>query len=175
MRKKLIIIIVFCSLNTFSQTKKEIDNGIFITFPVTPEYKANQKATSYIGKTENCFFITMILRNQIPNYVQYVKAKKNWTKEETKKVESSFLNNAVKGKLDYTGNKGLVKDIKVGEFNGRMIEYSAVNPATGERGKRYSVLLLVRDKMISIECWLLKDNSTALDEKEKFINSIKTE
>ena len=119
--------------------------------------------------------MTIVQRNIIPNYAQYVQAKKKWSNAEIKKVENSFLDNAVKGKLDYTGNKGTISEISIGSFNGRKIEYNAINPATGERGKRFSISLLVRDRLVSFECWYLKETESAKSEKEKFLNSIKCE
>jgi hypothetical protein len=172
--KLTIILMTLSTMIVLGQTTKEIDNGLFVTFPTTPEYQANTQATSYVAKSTNCFFMTMVLRNQIPNYDQYVLAKKKWTQSEIKKVEDSFLDNAVKGKLDYTGNKGTITEIKIGGFSGRKIEYSAVNPANGERGKRFTIMLLVRDKFVNFECWYLKDNTTATSEKNDFLNSIKT-
>lgn len=167
-------ILAIISFSLYSQTQKEVENGIYVTFPTTVEYKATTQATSYVGKTENCFFMSIILRNQIPNYPQYIQAKKKWTSAEIKKVEDSFLDNAVKGKLAYTGNKGTVSEIKIGEFSGRKIEFSAVNPTTGERGKRFSIILLVRDRFVSFECWYLKETADAKNEKDKFLNSIKS-
>lgn len=171
--KNLIIIISFLfSLSTFGQSKKEIENGIFITFPVTPDYNASTQITTYVAKTDNCLFMTIVQRNIIPNYAQYVQAKMKWSKTEIKKVEDSFLDNVVKGKLDYTGNTGIVSEIKTGEFSGRKVEYSAVNPETGERGKRYTIMQFVRDKLVNFECWFLKDNETSKTEKDQFFNSI---
>ena len=66
------------------------------------------------------------------------------------------------------------KQIKIGEFSGRKIEYSAVNSATGERGKRFTIMFLVRDRVVSFECWYLKENENAKKEKDKFLNSIKS-
>lgn len=175
MKNFILILFFFFSLTAFAQSIKEIENGIFVTFPTTVEYQASTQATTYVGKTDNCLFMTMVLRNQIPNYPKYVQAKKKWTSTEIKKVEDSFLDNAVKGKLDYTGNKGTVSEIKIGEFSGRRIEYSAVNPASGERGKRFTIMLLVRDKLVSFECWYLKETENAKIEKDKFLNSIKSE
>ncbi len=156
----------------FGQTKKEVENGLFVTFPIYPEYKTNTQGTSYVGKTKNCFFMTLVLR-VIPNYHQYVIAKKKWTQSEIKEVEDSFLDNAVKGKVDYTGNKYTrSSEIKISEYRGRKVEYSAVNPANGVRGKRFFVMLLVRDKLVNFECWYLIDNETSKSEKDKFLNSI---
>lgn len=174
MKKILAILLTTISLSVYSQTQKEVENGIFVTFPTTVEYQASTQGTTYVGKTDNCLFMSMVLRNQIPNYPQYVQAKKKWTTAEIKKVEDSFLDNAVKGKLDYTGNKGTVSEIKIGEFRGRKIEYSAVNPATGERGKRFTIMLLVRDRLVSFDCWYLKETGNAKTEKDKFLNSIES-
>lgn len=174
MKHFLSVLLAIISFSVYSQTQKEVENGIFVTFPNTPEYKATTQATTYIVKTENCLFMTIVQRNIIPNYAQYVQAKKKWTTAEIKKVEDAFLDNSVKGKLDYTGNKGTVSEIKIGEFSGRKIEYSAVNPATGERGKRFTIMFLVRDRVVSFECWYLKENENAKKEKDKFLNSIKS-
>lgn len=175
MKQIFTIFFALICLSTFSQTQKEVENGIFVTFPTTVEYQANTQITTYTGKTENCLFMSMVLRNQIPNYAQYVKAKKKWTNTEIITVEDSFLDNAVKGKLDYTGNKGVVKKIKIGKFSGREVEYSAINPATGERGKRFTIILLIRDRFVNFECWYLKNNEISKIEKDNFLNSIKTE
>lgn len=172
----LITFTLLCSiLQTNAQTKKEIDNGLFVTFPSEPDYKTTNSASTFVTKTENCIFMVLIQRNAIPNYSEYVKAKQKWSASEIAKVENSFLDNAVKGKLDYTGNSGNVRSIKIGKFSGRDISYSAINPATGERGMRYTKLFLVRDKAISFEVWYLNDTKTAKLERESFLNSIKTQ
>ncbi|WP_110999202.1 hypothetical protein [Taibaiella soli] len=119
--------------------------------------------------------MVLIQRNAIPNYPEYVKAKQKWTASEIEKVESSFLDNIAKGKLEYTGNQGVVTPIKIGGYRGRNIEYSAINPATGERGKRFTKVFLVRDKAINFDVWFLNDSQTAIREKDKFLNSIQVQ
>lgn len=171
--KVLFLIFSFSQLN--AQTKKEIDNGIFVTFPVDPSYTTTTTVSNFVAKTASCLVMVIILRNVIPNYAEYVKARQNWTDAEIDKVESAFLDNAVKGKLNYTGNKGTVSIIKLGKYNGRKIEYSAINPATGERGKRYTKLFFVRNAAISFDVVFLKDNQTAIREKDKFLNSIQAQ
>ena len=167
---------LLCStLQTNAQSKKEIDNGLFVTFPSEPEYKTTNSASTFVTKTENCLFMVLIQRNVIPKYAEYVKAKQKWSASEIAKVENSFLDNAVKGKLDYTGNSGKVNSIKVGKFSGREISYSAINPASGERGMRYTKLFLVRDKLISFEVWYLNDTENAKQERDNFLNSIRTQ
>jgi len=168
----LTLILSFSLSFLNAQTQKEVDDNIFVTFPVSPEYKLTTEASTYISKTANCMFMVIIQRNAIPNYVQYVNAKQNWTAAEIEKVESSFLDNAVKGRLQYSENQGTSKPIKVGKYSGREIYYSAINPATGERGNRFSHIFLVRDKAISFEVWLLNNSLTANQEKDKFLNSI---
>ncbi|CAI9429380.1 DUF1795 domain-containing protein [Candidatus Ornithobacterium hominis] len=175
MKYLISIIFLFGIFQTNAQTKKEIDNGLYVNFPSEPEYKTTNSASTYVTKSENCIFMVLIQRNAIPNYAEYVKAKQKWSASEIAKVENSFLDNAVKGKLDYTGNSGKVNSIKVGKFSGREISYSAINPASGERGMRHTKLFLVRDKAISFEVWYLNDTETAEQERDYFLNSIRTQ
>lgn len=172
MKKVLLTMFLFCSLFALGQSKKEIDDGIFVTFPTIPEYEANTKTTTYIAKTDNCLYMTIVQLNVIPNYPQYVQAKKKFTAAEIKKIEDSFLDNVVQGKLGYTDSKGSISEIKMGQFSGRKVEYSALNIATGERGKRFAVLLMVRNQLINFECFYLLDNEVSKIEKDKFLNSI---
>jgi len=176
MKRILILLaVLFLVTSTYGQEiRKEVENGIFVTFPNVTEYKVTTEASAYSSKTENCFYMVLIQRNAIPNYSEFTKAEKNWTEAQKKQVRDKLLDSAVKGHLDYVGKTGKVTEIKKGNFYGRKVEYSAVNPATGVKGKRYLVMLSVRDKMISFECMLLKDNNNAILEKDKFINSIST-
>lgn len=174
-QKFSISIILLFTFQLNAQTIKEVDNGIFVTFPITPEYKLTPAASTYVCKTENCLFIVIIQRNVVPNYVEYMVAKKKFTEAEIQKIEDGFLDNTVKGKLEYTGNKGTISSIKIGKYNGRKIEYSAINPATGERGKRYTKLFLVRDRAISFDVMVLNDNQAAYKEVNQFLNSIQSD
>lgn len=169
----LLILNLFFSIAFLNaQIEKEVDDGVFVTFPSTPDYKVKTEASTYVTKTENCIFMVIIQRNAIPNYLQYIKAKQKWTAAEVEKVESSFLDNAVKGRLDYSESQGTTKAIKVGKYSGRTIYYSAINPTTGEKGKRYSHIFLVRDKAVTFEVWLLNNTQAAAQEKDKFLNSV---
>jgi hypothetical protein len=172
---KQILTFLFLSFSHifFSQIQKEVDNGIFVTFPSTPVYSTTQNISTFSAKTTNSFFMVIIQRNAVPDYANYHKAEKTWTESERKKVADAGLDSFVKEKLAYTGNTGNVSEVKYGKFYGRKLSYSAVNPATGERGDRYSIVLLVRDKVISFECWYLLNNNSAKTEKDQFFDSIK--
>ena len=174
MKKYLLILFSLSTFFCFSQIQKEVENGIFVSFPNSPTYKTVQNSSTFSSKTESSLMMVLIQRNIIPDYPNYLLAQKKWTENERKKVADSFLDNAVKGKLDYTGNTGNVSEIKIGNFYGRKLSYSAINPTNGERGERYSIILLVRDKLINFECWQLNANSKFTTEKNNFLNSIKT-
>ena len=173
MKKYLLILFSLSTFFCFSQIQKEVENGIFVSFPNSPTYKTVQNSSTFSSKTESSLMMVLIQRNIIPDYPNYVLAQKKWTENERKKIANSFLDNAVKGKLDYTGNTGNVSEIKIGNFYGRKLSYSAINPTNGERGERYSIILLVRDKLINFECWQLNANSKFTTEKNNFLNSIK--
>ena len=40
----LLIITLFTSLSLFSQVRKEVENGIWVTFPKNPQYSMEQGA-----------------------------------------------------------------------------------------------------------------------------------
>ena len=174
MKKYLLILFSLSTFFCFSQIQKEVENGIFVSFPNSPTYKTVQNSSTFSSKTESSLMMVLIQRNIIPDYPNYLLALKKWTENERKKIANSFLDNAVKGKLDYTGNTGNVSEIKLGNFFGRKLSYSAINPTNGERSERYSIILLVRDKLLNFECWELNKNSNFVNEKNNFLNSIKT-
>ena len=121
MKKYLLILFSLSTFFCFSQIQKEVENGIFVSFPNSPTYKTVQNASTFSSKTENSLLMVLIQRNVIPDYPNYVLAQKKWTATERKKVADSFLDNAVKGKLDYTGNTGNVSEIKIGNLYGRKL------------------------------------------------------
>lgn len=128
MKKYFIFIFCLSTFFCFSQVQKEVENGIFVNFPNSPTYKTVQNSSSFSTKTENSLLMVIVQRNFIPNYPQYLIAQKKWSESERKKTINSFLDNAVKGKLDYTGNLGDVSEIKIGKYYGRKLSYSAINP-----------------------------------------------
>lgn len=54
---KLITIIfsILLSTSLSSQVKKEVDNGVWVTFPNTPIYQMEQGARQYITQTDLLF------------------------------------------------------------------------------------------------------------------------
>lgn len=180
--KKLYLVLFFLCFSTFylaaqssSWVNKEIGNGISVSFPDNPIYQTTQSNSLYTATNSNCLFMALINRNVIPqNYEKFVQAESKWTEEERKKVAYSFLDNYVKGKTSGSGSNAITSNVKMGQFYGKKVEYSAVNPATGEVGKRFSIVLalLKYNKIISFECWYLNNSTRANDEKTKFFNSI---
>ena len=169
----IFLFFLLLTLNTYSQHTIEVENNVFVEFPIEPEYKATIESSSYVAGTENCIFMVIIQKDQIPNYKEFATARRNWTEAEYKSVVDVFLDNAVEGKLAYTGNTGDVTELKKGEFYGRLIVYSAINPLTGVRGKRYTVMMLVRDRVVNFECWYLhNEDKASISEKNSFLNSI---
>ena len=71
-----------------------------------------------------------------------------------------------------SGNEAQVQPIKKGNFYGRKMSYSAINPATGEVGKRNVVVLAVRGQIVAFMCMQLNDSQVAHSEVNTFLNSI---
>jgi hypothetical protein len=175
--KQILIALIFSTLNISiysQQVKKEVENGIYVDFPNNPKYSVTQEAGTYTARTENALYTVVIQYNMIPNYHQFVLEEQSWTEKEKKQVRDVLLDNVIKGVLAYTGATGNPIEIKIGSYYGRKISYSTINPATGEKGERFSVVLSVRNRLIFFDCTLLKESPESIRGKDSFINSIKS-
>lgn len=167
--KKVIILFLF-PIFAFSQIQKEVDNGVFVTFPNTPEYSVVQGYRNYTAKTDNSFFMVQIF--DIPQRMEYLKAEQKFSQSEKKEAAFSFLDNMVKGMSSSLGVSPKIQNIQEGSYYGRKLQYNAHNPATGEITQRTDVVLFVRGRAISFKYIAIFDNETSESEKETFINSI---
>jgi len=113
----ITVSLLFLVISVFGQvTKKEVDNGVFVTFPSNPEYQITTGVSTYMAETKNCYYMVLIQRNTIPYYPEFVKAEKTWTEAQKKQVRDSLLNGAIKGILDYTGSTRKISEIKKGTY-----------------------------------------------------------
>ena len=170
MKNILLIITLFTSLSLFSQVRKEVENGIWVTFPKNPQYSVAQGARQYIVKTDNA--VCMVQSVDLPQRTQYLAAERNFSETQKKEVADSFLNNYTQGVMASSGNTAQISPIKKGAHYGRKISYSAVNPATGEVTQRSSIVLFVRAKVVSVECIAMNNSFKATTEMNSFLNSI---
>lgn len=170
MKNKLSVVFFLFSMGLFAQVRKEVENGIFVTFPNKPEYTTVEGYRSYISKTENVIFMVQIV--DLPQRAEYMIAERKFSEADKKTIADSFLNNFVKGAMASIGNKVQVQEIKKGKFYGRKMEYRAVNPATGDVSGRAKLALFIRGRIIAFECVLMNDSPRAVAEKDSFINSV---
>jgi len=170
MKNILLIITLFTSFSLFSQVRKEVENGIWVTFPKNPQYSVAQGARQYIAQTDNA--VCMVQSIDLPQRSQYLVAERNFSETQKKEVADSFLNNYTQEVMASSGNTAQVSPIKKGTHYGRKISYSAVNPATGEITQRSSIVLFVRAKVVSIECIAIDNREQAITEMNLFLNSI---
>ena len=172
----LCISTFYLSAQSSSWVNKEIGNGISVSFPDNPIYETSQSISYYAAKSSNCAFMVLINQNLIPQnfYNELVRTESEWTEEARKKVAYSFLDSFVNGKLNVSGSNTIISNVKMGQFYGKTVEYSDVIPSTGEVGKRFTIILafLKYNKIISFECWYMKNSTTSNEEKTKFFNSI---
>ena len=170
MKNILLIITSFTFLSLFSQVRKEVENGIWVTFPKNPQYSVTQGIQQYITQTDNV--VCMVQSIDLPQRSQYLIAERNFSEAEKKKVADSFLNNYTQGVMASSGNTAQVSPIKKGTHYGRKISYSAINPMTGEVTKRCIVVLFVRAKVVSIECIAIDNKEKSITEMNLFLISI---
>lgn len=136
------ITIIFSFLLTtslFSQVKKEIDNGVWVTFPDTPVYNVAQGMRQYATATEEVLFLVQI--TEIPNRVEYLTMERNLSESEKKQLADRLLNGFVQGVMANSGNEAQVQPIKKGNFYGRKMSYSVTQLLTLLQEKLGSVVL----------------------------------
>lgn len=170
MKNILLIITLFTSFSLFSQVRKEVENGIWVTFPKNPQYSVAQGARQYIAQTDNVVY--MVQSIDLPQRSQYLVAERNFSEAQKKEVADSFLNNYSQGVMASSGKTAQISSIKKGAHYGRKISYSAVNPDIGEITQRSSIVLFVRAKVVSIECIAIDNREQAIAEMNLFLNSI---
>lgn len=173
----LIAISLSLSAQTDSWVRTEVGNGLSVVFPNTPKYQLSDAGTSYTSLNSDCIFITQIIRDVIKkDYDKFVLAESKWSEAEKKNIAYSFLDNYAKSRVNSSGGRNAIySNVKIGNFYGKKIEYTAVNPINGKVGKRYMIALalLKYNKIYSFECLLLDDTSKAMRDKNTFFNSIK--
>lgn len=176
MKSLITILVILTSYISFSQVRKEVDNGIFVTFPSTPTYTVKGYVTTYSKLTDNVSYAVSVIRDAFPKYDEYLKAQQNLTASEKSLVTDNFLNSMVEGILKQSEAKGNTKDIKIGQYAGKKISFSAINPSTGERTNREIIVISVKEKAIMFMAMYNKItiSNSAKTEAEKFINSIST-
>ena len=148
MRKALSIflLLLLFTINIYSQESwidKEVGSNIFVKFPTLPVYKLQEKSAFYTSKTENCLFMVMIQFSVVPYFSEFVKLPLT----QRVMIINHLLDNYIKGRNLMANKELATKEIKLGSFIGREITYSAVNPATGEVGQRFSKTFVVNDKI----------------------------
>jgi len=154
----------------FSQVKKEVENGVWVTFPNTLIYQTEQGARQYITQTDNAIFMAIIA--DVPRRVEYLMAEKNFSEAEKKEVAESFLNHFIQGALADSESEPEIQSIKKGKFYGKKYSFSAINPINGEVTNRGNVILFVRGRAVSFQCILTNNSQRAHSEKNTFLNSI---
>lgn len=176
MRSIITILALIISYASFSQVRKEVDNGIFVTFPATPTYTVKGYVTTYAKITDNVSYAVSVIRDAFPKYEEYLKAQKSMSASEKALVTDNFLNSMVEGVLKQSEAKGNSKNIKIGQYAGKKISFSAINPSTAERTNREVIVVSVKEKVIMFLVIHNKINvsNSAKAEVEKFLNSIST-
>ena len=116
MKTITIILSFLLTTSLFSQVKKEVENGVWVTFPNAPIYQMEQGARQYITQTDNAIFMAIIA--DVPRRAEYLMAEKNFSEGEKKEVAESFLNHFIQGALADSKSEPEIQSIKKGKFYG---------------------------------------------------------
>jgi hypothetical protein len=155
--------------------KVDLGSGLFISFPGNPEYKfsADAKTGNYKQKTENCFLLAIVQYNIIPSntYSQFL----GYPKRVQDSLINILLDNAAKGNLTMAGQLGnKVEKIQIGNFSGRQFRTNTINPATGQSTPDFIKIIYHSNKLFTIQCKYLENNTEGKSEMSIFLNSIVT-
>lgn len=110
MKTITIIFSLLLTTSLFSQVKKEVDNGVWVTFPDTPVYNVAQGMRQYATAREEVLFLVQI--TEIPNRVEYLTMERNLSESEKKQLSDRLLNGFVQGVMANSGNEAQVQPIK---------------------------------------------------------------
>jgi len=115
----------FIALAGGSWSQVEVSNGLYVDFPHTPKYTISNtgsyNAATYVTKSNNCLFMTIIARQVFSRYPEFIFYSQKWKTEETKAVLDKFLDSYVGGKLQYVNAVGVIKPITLKQYLGRKV------------------------------------------------------
>ncbi len=172
MRSVFILLFISTYSQLFGQTRKEVDDNVFVEFPNSPKYSLQNGHGTYVTAEGDCSFFATVIRNAVPMYDRFVVESRNWPTGEKEKILGQFLDKAVESR---TVNSNLKKSVEiklVSGFPARDFSTTKINPTTGEKGFRHTLMILVNDTMISFEVWSANEDVSCNQEKLKFFNSI---
>lgn len=156
---------------TFSQSNWlyfYIGDDISILLPHKPTHKVNDNSEMFIAKTDNNVLMTLIQANAVPVNQQF----ENFNETKREELISIFLANAIKGAVKDNPLIVSPETIYLKNYQGRQFSYRAVNPVTGKVGERYVKMFVVRNNLYTIMSWCLNTSNDAVNERNKFMNSI---
>jgi len=171
MKKALLILfLIGVGLNVSSQSwlNSTLNNEVRVSFPIQPEYRKVDNKEVYLCKTSSCAFMIGIAPKMIEDYQKY----NELSESDQLKTADSILTNFIGGKIGI-GNRRVdyIRTIKIGKFFGKECGYTTETNNQQSGKKRFSTLILVRDKLYTFECWYL-DEKEHDAEKERFFSSI---
>jgi len=152
--------------------EKEVGNNLFVRLPNKPDYKVTTGYGSYISKTDNCIFMVLVQYGAIKDdtYLEIIKQ----SEDDQKYVINKFLDGIVQGKLSVVDKSpNATTSINLSKYLGREINYSGINPATGEKGLRFSRVYFILNKVYTFNCFFNKNTPDSYKEKDLFFDSIK--
>lgn len=174
--KKIIFAVTFffwqISFLVAQSVEKEVGLNLYVMFPSDPDYNTVYGMPSYMAKTDNCAFISLVQDNAIPNDTYWQLTRYPTSKQEP--VISNFLDAYIESKLSTAGaTLRTSKHIKIGNFLGREISYNALNPATGQMALRFARMYFITNTVYCFECWFLNNSNDCNKERDTYFKSIK--
>ncbi|MGN6400969.1 MAG: hypothetical protein ACTHMD_10975 [Flavisolibacter sp.] len=176
--KKLLLISLITTINnlSFSQSNWitiKIDGNLSIQFPGEPnkDQKTEKKLTMYAVKSgeTNCTFSVLVKNAALSTYPEISKLSAD---KQRIKIDS-FLST---GLNDLLRNDKIIEqpfDLRFGKYLGKQVTYQITDYVSGKITTHFARLIFIKNSLYLIQCSMNEGKNCEL-EKEKFLNSIKT-
>lgn len=171
MKYRILALFIVLSAVVQSQVKKNLAQGVSISFPSNPEQTVNEENfKGYLLISGNMYFQVSVHNNALPDYDKYLLIKDQITNEQDKAIKDDFYNYLVKE--SYEKDKVLESEINYKGYYGRFIKsksYDKDNKATYDR---YMRMFLINNDLIVIETGFFKETKKEIGQRDAFFNSL---
>lgn len=171
MKYRILALFIVLSAVVQSQVKKNLAQGVSISFLSTPKQTVNEENfKDYLLISGNMYFQVSVHNNALPDYDKYLLIKDHITKEQDKAIKDDFYNYMVKE--SYEKDKVSESEISYKGQYGRFIKSKSFDKSNKTYYDRYTRMFLINNDLIVIETGFFKETQKEIDQRDAFFNSL---
>lgn len=171
MKYWILTLVIVLSVNVQSQVKKNLIQGVSISFPSAPKQTANEADfQDYLLISGSMYFQVSVHRNALPDYDKYLSIKDYLTKEQDKEIKDDLYQHLVKESFEKI--KVSESEISYKGHYGRFIKSKPYHKDQKTYSLRYTRMFLINNDLIIIETGCFKETKKEIDQRDAFFNSL---